>query len=785
MSRRGIVLEIEGQSVAYGSHSAAPTSWATSVRPVILSVPQGSIIAVDFENFRASTGGTTIEVNDIASELLHLSTDVTSLLTAAMTKTSTTAVVTSTAGLPSSGVLWIGREAMSYVGITSTTISIITRGFYGTTPTSHVVNSVSYSFNPTMFGRKCVLVWYDMDDTSAETTRYTGYIDGVDFGPSGFSLQVISAKQVFEDAVALHSARGSARLIGSPYVASWTKGMYLAFDSDEDGENFTSLVSSPNTPHRYVRIDEELIRYDVNAITVDVFNSTVLSVIDPFNFVIDQGDGFEQGRPIEFLDAFENVVSTGQILGQVGLAYPSQTITHNSGYTPIVGTPVRVPRAVKMEGADRGEFSTVEAPHALDAEVTEYRVLEGNQVDIFLWLALSIDGDKSNTDYDILPSGWGAGIDAALIDVAAFESLLRPRAGFRRYVFPGDVNILDFLNRMAMQTNSRVYWGIDGVLTVAPVSDWYPLDAAQKQIDASKIVRGTVPQISIDMSQIRNIWEWDTDYDLDGNNQSTMRVTNEESRRLYKDRAMPVMEAKGTTAVNTLGITFPIAEALLTRRAFPLTTVVAQIVFDDTVTYIPGETVSLTLPGFPNMRGGEGISMEAFEVIGYAPQEADATATITLVRRDQPTSLGHVAPCGLVTAVPASDVFQFESRATSLYAPASPSYTPPGGQGNSGGEDSHWFLIGDKLLFTDVSTLGSATPTTAALTINDIDYVAGTVQMTTALPGWLTTGDLVRLADWSTVGGSTPAVYRQGFFVALADDTTQDISGDSPYKWGI
>lgn len=781
MSRRGIILEIEGQSVAYGTHSSAPTTWATTVRSSIVAVPQGSIIAVDFDTFRASTGGTVVEVNDMASELLHLSTDVTSLLTTAMTKTSTTAVVTSTAGFPSAGVLWLGREAISYLGITSNTFSIVNRGHYGTIPTLHVVNSVSYSFNPTMFGRKCILTWYDMDDTSAETTRYTGYIDGVDFGPSGFSLQVLSAKQVFEDAVALHTPRGVARLTGSPYVPSWTKGMYLTFDSDSDGENFTELILSPNWPYRHVRIDDELIKYNIDAITVDVFNSTVLSVIDSFNFIIDRGDGFERGRPIEFLDALENVVGTGQIISQTGVTYIGQTITHNAGYSPTVGEPVRVPRIVKMEGADRGE----KVPHALDSEAIEYRVLEGNQTDIFLWLALSIDGDKSNTDYDILPSGWGAGIDSTLLDIAAFESLLRPRSGFRRYVFSGDVNLLEFLNKIAIQTNSRVYWGIDGVLTVTPVTDWYPLDTAPKQIDASKIVEGTVPQISIDMSQIRNIWEWNTDYDIDDNSLSTMRVTNEESRRLYKDRAMPVMEARGATIVNSLGITFPIAEASLTRRAFPLTTVVVQIAFDDTATYVPGETVTLTLPGFPNMRGGEGISTEAFEVIGYAPQEADATATLTLVRRDQPTGLGHIAPCGLVAEVVAGDVFRLESRATTLYSPVSPSYTPPGGQGNSGGEDSHWFLAGDTLLFTDVSTLGSATPTTAVRTIDAIDYVTDLVQMSTVLPGWLAVGDLVRLADWSTVGGSGPAADRQEFFVALADDITQDIQGDPPFRWGI
>lgn len=778
-NRRGCILEIAGHSAAYATHAGAPASWATTIRQAILSVPRGSMLGVDFDTLKADTGGTDVAISDASAELLHRSTGATAILDGDHASAVTTITVLNVpSGFPASGTCWIGKEAITYTGKTATTLTGCTRARLETEAQAHVSTAVVYSYNPTLLGRKCILKWYDLDDTASTSTRYTGYIDALDFNESGYRLSIISAKKKFEDSKALHLPQGKARSLSAGVILDAAKWVDVEFDDEGDASGFVTLpATSPHWPFYYLRIDDELIRYRASDITNPAYSTTVATIVSGYEITVSDATGFLVGRSIEFLSGGV-VAARATILESSGV-----TIKHNANYSPSGGDVVRVPGVARIDNPLRGALFTKQAAHASPSEMTEYRVLEGNHCDITLWLLLSIVGDKVNTEYDILPEGWGAGIPSTLIDVATIEKVVKPRTSWRRYALDEEVDILDWLGRLSAATNCRIYWGTDGLLTATEVHDIFPLDGASQTITTSNLVQGQIPQLRLDMTQIRNVWEWLSDYDLDGDHRAIMRVEIAESRRLYGEIPMPRMEDRGMRAASHNAISYALAHSVLSQRSAPLTVLTVQVLFQEAVTYAPGDLVLVTILNLPNMQGGKGITGEIFEVLSYTPQEDEGTAELVLVQHQNPSPLGHVSPVCLVQSVAGNDV-TVRPRSYSKYAPTAINYAVPGNGGETGLEDVHWFLDGDAIRFWDVSTFSSAPPTSAATTISSINYGTRVVTVAAA-PAWLAAGDLLRLDSWSTVLLSSTVGLRQGIFIALADDTTEALGANDAYRWGI
>jgi len=777
--RRGAILEITGHSAAYATHAGAPATWATTIRQSILSIPRGSILSVDFDSFKADTGGTDVVVGDASAELLHRSTGATAILDGDHTAAVTTITVLNVpTAFPASGTLWIGQEAITYTGKTATTLTGCTRARLGTDAFAHKDTSVVYSYNPTLLGRKCVLKWYDLDDTATTTTRYTGYIDALDFNEGGYRLQIISAKKKFEDSKGLHLPQGKCRSLSAGLVLDAAKWLDVEFDDEGDNTGFITLpANSPNWPYFYLRVDDELLRYRASDITNPKYSTTVATIVSGYEITVSDATGFHPGRNIEFLSG-GNVAARATILESTGT-----TVKHNANYSPSGGDVVRVPGVARIDNPQRGALFTRRSTHDSPIELHEYRVLEGNHVDITLWLVLSQTGDKSNSEYDILPEGWGAKIPSALVDIATFEKIVRPRATPRRYVLPDEIDLLEWLGRLATATNTRIYWGTDGLLTANEVHDIFPLDVASQTVTTSNLIQGQIPQLRLDMTQIRNVWEWPSDYDLDGDYRALMRVEIAESRRLYGDLPMPRMEDRGMRAAEHNAISYAISHSILSQRSAPVTILTVQVLFQEASPFAPGDLVLVTIGHLPNMAGGRGITGEIFEVLSYTPQEDEGTAELVLAQHQSPTGLGHVSPVCIVQSVSGNDV-TVRPRSFSKYAPAAINYPPPGNGAESGLEDVHWFLANDAIRFVDVSTFGAAPPTSAATTISSINYGTRVVTVAAA-PAWLAAGDLLRLDSWSTVILTSTVGFRQDIFIALADDTTEQLGGDAAYRWGI
>jgi hypothetical protein len=774
-NRRGIVLEIAGIDVAYATTPNAPTLWASSVRECVVSVPNGSLVSVDFNTMHANTGGTSLNAIDLYPELLHFSDGPICTVDGEHGKSDDTISVNSTTGFPLAGIFWHGKEAVRYTGLSGTSFTGCApgRGALGTIAQPIEANATIYSYSPNLLGRKCILRWYDLDDPTLTTTRYTGYIDSLDFGSSGYTLAIISSKQTFEDSVALKSTQGKGRV---EVDAQSIKVLEISFDGEEQ-EKFLTDLDYDHWPRRYIRIDDELIEYSPSNVRYPAYQTTVASVTSGYEVELTKGAGFGRGRIVEFMSGGV-VAATATILARTS----STTIKHNGNYSPTIGDTVRVAGVASVVGAKRGALFTREDEHDDGAEISEYRVLEGNQCDILLWLILSRYGDKSNSNYDILPRGWGAGIDSSLVDILSFERLLKPRCTRRQYVMQEESKITDFIAVVAKATNTRIYWGTDGLLTCKPVHDIFPLDQADFELDRDLLVAGEIPSLRVDKSLIRNVWEWPSDHDIDGDPRAMMRVVIEESRRLYGELPMPQMEDKGMRASEHNGISYAIARAALSQRAVPVSILSCSIEFADDQEYFPGDLANVNVPHLPNMAGGEGLTDEIFEVTSYTPQESNGTAQLTLLRRRNPKDLGHISPVCMVESV-AGDLITLRPASYTKYAQSNGPFRPPGNESFDGSEDVHWFLEGDNVRVWDVSTFGTSA-TNAFAIITEINYITRQIRLNSK-PPWLAAGDLIRLDNWQTVKVGGRAPHRVGIFIFLADDTTALLNTDNPYRWGI
>jgi hypothetical protein len=114
----------------------------------------------------------------------RVSTGITkTFLTAPVDETETASVsVDDTSGFPSSGVIWIGQEAIGYASKTATTFDTITRGKYGSLATTHIVDAdttftatVWSTFPPGGFEGRRVTFWY-VDNSNAAKLLCIGVV---------------------------------------------------------------------------------------------------------------------------------------------------------------------------------------------------------------------------------------------------------------------------------------------------------------------------------------------------------------------------------------------------------------------------------------------------------------------------------------------------------------------------------------------------------------------------------------------------------------------------------
>jgi len=254
MSRKRITIEIAGSLVGISTSQRAPKEWATSWLDALAEIPTGPSLAVDIETGSSDNGGLSVRCADLSTLLSDLAISATTTLDGAISSTSTSIDLIDASSLPSSSYVWIGGECVAYSGKSTNTLTGCTRGALGTDATPHDDADDVFALNPTIFGRRCVVRWYNDTDTSYSSgwTRFVGVVDGVTWADGFYVLNLLSPAQLILDQKALS---GAAFVRGK-----LAQKLSVGSDLEIDADNLSTLKTTIETRgSAHLRIGEEVI----------------------------------------------------------------------------------------------------------------------------------------------------------------------------------------------------------------------------------------------------------------------------------------------------------------------------------------------------------------------------------------------------------------------------------------------------------------------------------------------------------------------------------------------
>ena len=791
MIHRGLLVEIEGVSNALvNSNQLTPTAYQ-GIQEVIVALSPSLSQQVSQDTAQSTLSGATLQVSDFSWAMETLATQSTTSLTADLSQTATTIDVDDTSLFDSSGVVWIGKEAIRYTGKTATTFEGCIRAYYRTSATQHSTSSTVYDRNPFVLGRQVWFYWQDYSNQTKNTLRWSGFLEAVEWDDVT-TLTCVSPQKLLTDSQVCATTFGKGTLkeeIGPSGVVE----MFVEFASADN--RFSSYPTNPKQ-RPFVRIDSELVQIK-SVSRDDIYYQEVNAVpAQSFEVVCNQPTRLEAGDTVDIEDASGTIKLAGVRILNVRKSYPNpgeDTITHSGDTTSLVAGDVLVNRyKQRLTIEQRGRFGTLPTKHEAGADVQEVRVLQGDQADLLLTMLFSLNGDRTNGPesgrFDTLPAGWGLGLSSDFVDLDSFDEI-RLKSTFRRYLLTEPMNLEEYLTHLAMTTSALCIWQLDGRLKIKGRGDVYPQQKTTT-IDNDALVitneNGALPSLVLDGSRIANIAKLSANYNVDGQALYSETIIESESVKFYGSRTLPGIDDKGIVYVGGVGELTATLEAILLERKAPRPLVSVTVLLDLDKAYEPGDLVSLTVQHLPDIQGSStGYSAtDVFEVVEVTPADDRATVALTLLLRRQTDRLCRVAPAARVNSVSSLDV-QVESRANYGLTTANASDVSMAPEsGEDGTEPVHWFLTGDKVQFVDASTLTSATPTFGSATITSVDYATATITVD-AVPAWLASGDIVRFDDWDTFAGASTVGQRTDRFMWWADSNeTLGSASDDPFLWG-
>ena len=207
-----------------------------------------------------------------------------------------------------------------------------------------------------------------------------------------------------------------------------------------------------------------------------------------------------------------------------------------------------------VKGLRRGLHGTTAEDHDYGAEVVNFTILDGNPIDIMLWIMTSTGASQTggtlNGDYDLLPASMGCGISTTYIDIAHIEeqrdSIIGADKRMRFYMFE-ETEAKDFIQKEILKVlNSYPTIRPDGKLSIKAYSA--PLrKSTLPSFDDSNIVG--MPRYSQNMqsqSTFFNEVQIKMDFNpLAGEFDTEYYALDSESQAKTQEAAQLVIESKG------------------------------------------------------------------------------------------------------------------------------------------------------------------------------------------------------------------------------------------------
>jgi hypothetical protein len=441
-------------------------------------------------------------------------------------------------------------------------------------------------------------------------------------------------------------------------------------------------------------------------------------------------------------------------------------------------------------GDGRGLFGSRPAEHAPGEEVIEILTVVGRDasgaaehatsfftagshpLDLVLQLLLSRDGDGANGSYDVLPSGIGLGVDQAIVDIASVQAL-------RDLWMPGE----RFGPQRVEQRTSFSEWAA-GVLRACCC---YPLTEGTYSIGRRNEPIPGLAVRQLDATAILSVPEWDANWgsvvggaifrcDYDPANKGTERSPyrstyradftgpGTEAQEFYARRfAVEVLESDGhwsglvggfSSAADDVAQRWIDCRRIWDAQPWPLLQVEASIEQLDLLT---GEFVALSLDHVPNVATGQrGLAGALCVILRKEIDEGKGVVAFTLAHTALRTSNGR-------TVSPAATLVSRSSADLTVHAH---DYTDPAGSAF----DADFFRAGDAVAIwsPDLQTQTGA---------GTIVSAGGTLISLSAAPVGVNAGDVVLPAAYSSQGAPRKALSA---FLAGAGGT---IAGDRAHTF--
>lgn len=791
MAGFGYLLEIAGLPYALATSSNAPVQFGQTVWTYLMDVPQSASIRCELIEGTSETGGASFRCVNISNDVsTHLFTGLKrsprTRLTADLDSSSLTINVEKGSDFSGSSYLYIGKETIeiSSTAATSITATLSGRGMFGSEAREHKqYNAIDggqyplvYGYVPALKGRRAWLWRYKLTDPSDKVIAAAGYIHNAQWHPDGsIDIDLHSMQQRLMD----------AQVLSQPYA----KGQLL-FDEDTtllaiDGleiqlENPDLPFPAPNFYQEYCYIllkgdggDTELIGY--KRINRTVKTATTIAGSTTKLLAFNSTSGFRKGDLIE--------VGAGGERSQVSeVASASQLrLTSELSSAPAAGITINVLNRMqllpplKRAGAGIIDLPKVELKNGLSIE--EIRILEDDQIEVFLKLLLSREGTTVNTSRDNYPEGWGAGVGADEVDITSFEDL-RERSAGRRYAVTESMNLWDMAQWMMRSMACYIYTNRAGKLHARLARPLYPNDTAALAATIANVSNDLV-ELDASEDRVRNMWEWAMDRPLleqSGEPNLIHRMQQPDSKALYDERALDRLEDPGLGQDSQMQA-LAVGEIMWSRVAHVQPRIRFAVAYDLAQTIEPGDHIDLTWPHMPDFAGAAGVSNSLFEVLAANPTDADNRIEIEAQLVTQ-GPYGLIAPAARVNSTLGSNVI-LEPQSTTLLSQA-------------GTEDVQHWSAGDTVRFVDYSSLSTGTVVTATTTISAVN-VPGRFVTVASVPGWLVTGDLMLPGDYGAWSGRNtsselnPQMLWQTAHVFAADETASPVvlgSSDDPFEYG-
>lgn len=436
-------IEIEGIRHRFGSRDPA---WNPVVGPNQHIYPYIEKMPAISPQVAEPLNGTTtpyrftvdiVDVDEVFTDLMSVFIQAGySTLDEDLTENETSIDVVDSTGFTIGDDFFVGRETMLITNIVGNTLTV-SRGRYGSRRAEHVDGDPCYNKQPFMLTREIVLhenrragmPYLEADEGLPETDaiKMRGFLEDAEENNGVWTLHCAGFLRRLNVRIGENLAHSTLKkdLWGGEINAG-----ILGQEAGLGVAGFNVAVSNvvligDSTDFQaagHVLVDEELIRY------IEIATPPPGETFDGLCLSDDAADFTDH---FHFTDTGNRGLLADEIFGSDG----------------------RIPLHENLPGSANIQKSILMSPHKVGAEVKEVihsdSFTEGTGPAEVILTLLTSTGDADNGDYDVLPKGWGCGIDEDYIDVTGIENACKepPLDGFdfAPFVIPEAVDCKDWI----------------------------------------------------------------------------------------------------------------------------------------------------------------------------------------------------------------------------------------------------------------------------------------------------------------------------------------------------